>query len=154
MKSPARLAEALASQSINWAQSYTKELMANASPVLQKVMSFALSMMGASNPLGVELKDIAPLLFSKAKPKVTPSPSMTEVLQAYWEILTKFGKSRVVLVIDECNTLSQWSAEDQTDLNALLSFFTMVSKQERRAKVILATGQGAFVDWLGESEAL
>ena len=153
MKNPAGLAEALASQSVNWAQD-TKELMTNASPVLQKVITFALSMVGASNPLGIELKDVVPLLFSKAKAKVKPSPSLTEVLQAYEDFMSKQGKSRVVLVIDECNTLTQWSAEDQPDIDALLSFFIMVSKQDRRAKVILATSESAFVDWLRKREAL
>ena len=153
MKNPAGLAEALASQSVNWAHD-TKEVMTNAGPVLQKVMTFALSMVGVSNPLGIELKDIVPLLFSKAKAKVTPSPSLTEVLQAYRDFMAKHSKSRVVLVIDECNTLTQWSAKDQPDIDALLSFFIRVSKQERQAKVILATSESAFVDWLREREAL
>jgi hypothetical protein len=49
---------------------------------------------------------------------------------------------------DEANELMAWREEDQAALRALLSFFILVTKQQKRAHVVLATSDPFFTSWL------
>jgi len=53
-----------------------------------------------------------------------------------------------VVTQDEANRLRNWTGAPEQLAN-LLAFFARVSKQERRAHVVLATSDGAFTAWLG-----
>lgn len=78
----------------------------------------------------------------------SPSP-INQVLSAYAEIVKASPPGEpVVIVVDECNTLTEWGAEHAASVRALLRFFVQVSRQDGQAHVILATSDSAFIDWI------
>lgn len=83
-----------------------------------------------------------------------PAKALDLVLEAYAQALSKLPPGQhAVLVIDECNTLSEWRAEDGASVRSLLRFFVKVSRQVNKAHVVLATSDSAFIDWIKDGES-
>jgi hypothetical protein len=57
-----------------------------------------------------------------------------------------------VCAADEANKLMRWREEDAGDLEDLLSFFVMITKEKQLAHVVLATSDYFLVSWLAGSE--
>eukprot|EP00898_Chlorokybus_atmophyticus_P005014 jgi/Chlat1/5513/Chrsp360S05324 len=90
-----------------------------------------------------------------------PPNSLQSVLNAYdalldaWETARKQGTLTAmgypVLVIDEANVIMDWSDKYSADLKTLVMFLIRNTKQERRAHVILATSDSAFLNWMTQN---
>ncbi|PNH02027.1 hypothetical protein TSOC_012008 [Tetrabaena socialis] len=77
--------------------------------------------------------------------------TLRAVLQVYnriFEANKDKGGRLPVLVIDEANTLEEWDSADAGARMSLLRFFIAVTKENRQAHVLLASGSYAFYDWL------
>ena len=55
------------------------------------------------------------------------------------------------IIIDEANQLQQRKATEANQLEALLRFFVLVTKEAKLAHVVLATSEPLFELWLGDS---
>ena len=81
-----------------------------------------------------------------------PQTALRTTIEAYSKLVKgakqkrKTGDPRPVIIVDEANALMEW--EDTKSLNALLKFFVYVTKQEKLAHVILATGDTFLTQWL------
>eukprot|EP00611_Tribonema_gayanum_P027219 TRINITY_DN665_c2_g1_i2.p1 TRINITY_DN665_c2_g1~~TRINITY_DN665_c2_g1_i2.p1 ORF type:complete len:361 (+),score=72.58 TRINITY_DN665_c2_g1_i2:133-1215(+) len=75
-----------------------------------------------------------------------------------WERRRKRGGLRVakkpVLVIDEANKLEKWGEKHQEDLDALISFFIMITKRLHRCHVFLVTSECGFEAWLQQQPGM
>ena len=73
------------------------------------------------------------------------APTLQAVLDSVLQVVTDAQQSRVpggvrplpVIIVDEANMLSLW--EDKTALRMLMAFFVSLTKEKRRAHVLLAT---------------
>ncbi|KAG5176874.1 hypothetical protein JKP88DRAFT_265307 [Tribonema minus] len=96
-----------------------------------------------------------------AAPKADVPLDLSTVLKVYgemtaaWERRRKRGGLRVakklpwpVLVIDEANKLEKWGEKHQEALDALISFFIMITKEVHRCHVFLVTSECGFEAWL------
>lgn len=78
-----------------------------------------------------------------------PASPINQVLSAYVEVISGSPPGEhVVLVIDGCNTLTEWREKDASSLRWLLRFLVQVSRVQQQAHVVLATSDSAFVDWI------
>ena len=75
-------------------------------------------------------------------------------LAGYELILTEYynrtGKQPVI-ILDAANKLTSWTSLYPYDLDALLSFFIRVTKEQALCGVVLVTSDYAFLDWLSAS---
>jgi AAA+ ATPase superfamily predicted ATPase len=77
------------------------------------------------------------------------------LLSAWAKARVRDGKRRLpraVIVLDEANKLMNWSSEHKLDLDALLAYFTKITKQDKTAHVMLVTSEYAFQGWLTAGE--
>ena len=73
---------------------------------------------------------------------------MSKILQVYEQALADKASERPAIVIDEANKLTSWSSKYPAELDALLSFFVAVTKEQNLTHVLLLTSDYAFIAWL------
>ncbi|DBA72613.1 TPA: hypothetical protein ACH3X2_010361 [Trebouxia sp. C0005] len=83
------------------------------------------------------------------------SPSITaldDVLKDFVGFLRACKKGPVLptIIIDEASQLQQWKESENNQLDALLRFFVLVTKEAKLAHVVLATSESFFEYWLSE----
>ncbi|PNH04096.1 hypothetical protein TSOC_009765 [Tetrabaena socialis] len=117
------------------------------------VSDFGITSTVGPSLAGLDLVKVIGNIASAAK---LPLPDAQRTLQekvinVYREIFEehkKKGGPLPVLVIDEANSLSEWSPAHAGARTSLLRFFVAATKENQQAHVILATSSFAFLDWL------
>ena len=83
-----------------------------------------------------------------ARSSSTPIAIVLHILgQALRQTLEE-GRPTPPIIIDEANKLTSWSTAHPVELDMLLSFFVLVSKQQDWAHVLLLTSDYAYINWL------
>ncbi|PNH08579.1 hypothetical protein TSOC_004833 [Tetrabaena socialis] len=117
------------------------------------VSDFGITSTVGPSLAGLDLVKVIGNIASAAK---LPLPDAQRTLQekvinVYREIFEehkKKGGPLPVLVIDEANSLTEWSPAHAGARTSLLRFFVAATKENQQAHVILATSSFAFLDWL------
>ncbi|KAL3151458.1 hypothetical protein ABBQ38_012462 [Trebouxia sp. C0009 RCD-2024] len=121
---------------------------------LSEFRSFVMSLGPTVSPLGVEPGSAFKLFLQHLQ-----SPSITaldDVLKEFIGFLKACKKGPVLptIIIDEANQLQQWKETEKNQLDALLRFFVLITKEAKLAHVVLATSEPFFEYWLSESTLL
>ena len=89
---------------------------------------------------------ITPVLVIGAPPPPRPAAA------ARWPCCTRMRiahpRAALGCAADESNKLMEWRQEDQAALRELLSFFVLVTMEQKVAHVVLATSDFFFTSWL------
>lgn len=87
---------------------------------------------------------------------ITQTRPHLELVQIGFHLCLALQKGPVLptIIIDEANQLQQWKKTEETQLDALLRFFVLVTKEAKLAHVVLATSESIFEYWLSESTLL
>ena len=112
---------------------------------LFKMASLDISLGGG--PLKMDAMKALPQLLQKLRDSPTPT-ALASILDALTQATQSTGGQHPVIVLDECNVLTQWKPTDNVALGSLLAFFVRVARQECTAHVLLVTSESAFVDWI------
>ncbi|KAL3151459.1 hypothetical protein ABBQ38_012462 [Trebouxia sp. C0009 RCD-2024] len=117
---------------------------------LSEFRSFVMSLGPTVSPLGVEPGSAFKLFLQHLQ-----SPSITaldDVLKEFIGFLKACKKGPVLptIIIDEANQLQQWKETEKNQLDALLRFFVLITKEAKLAHVVLATSEPFFEYWLSE----
>lgn len=85
--------------------------------------------------------------------QATPQLKVAEICFHLCLALQK-GPVLPTIIIDEANQLQQWRENEENQLDALLRFFVLITKEAKLAHVVLATSESLFEYWLSESTLL
>ena len=87
---------------------------------------------------------------------ITQTRPHLELVQICFHLCLALQKGPVLptIIIDEANQLQQWKEAEENQLDALLRFFVLVTKEAKLAHVVLATSESFFEYWLSESTLL
>ena len=87
------------------------------------------------------------LLSKRSERNLSP---LALVIHVFSKVFSQPGPPETI-VIDEVNRLTKWGKEHADDRDLLLGFLVSVTKQKKKAHVILASSGSATQEWLNGS---
>lgn len=164
--SPANMAQLMHASIMNrpfmdrpntWTWRRFLKLPAAASIASLDTLGKSLSGFNAKYASGVALavgKLVKEKLFNEERAKLGDLAHIQESYEILLETLPNYGapfeQKYPIIIIDEVNKLRQWQEDHSKELGNFLDFLQRISKERKKAHVVLLTSESSMVSWLAK----